>query len=738
VLVRTGQPNQYRVVDVCTVWDYLAERCTNSGNNTIPENGAVLSAAPDGTPDARAYIRDHIRVGDVISIYIPVRRTATRELDAIDPTTRTNPPGVNPATGECYPGCRGANQFIMYTPAFGERTGTNAFGYEVTVVGGRIVAVGGNDSPIPEGGFVLSGHGSAGSWLPANTILGAAVTVVDGTVTIVIDPSAYIFNAERKIERAEAALRAARAACLDVPYGVSRTAIERARELLEQARAAFDRGEDQAAIDMAKEAGRMADLASYRTHESRVVEGRGVWVRPTETTRAAIAATLDQLKSTGVNLVYLETFYHGYTIFPSTTAARYGIAAQRPQFEGIDPLQVWVEEAHARGIELHAWVENFYVGNDVLGGPGPILSVHPEWAAVEREDVGESGPQPAAEESGYYFLDPAIPGARQYLIELYTEMLGRYEIDGLHLDYIRYPVSLPVEHSFSYSDYSRQAFEEEYGVDPYTITPEQDPDLWGQWVAWRQNNVTSFVGQVREAIDTTRPAVALSAAVFPDPFESQVKKLQNWELWARRGWMDFLAGMSFGRTPEAVAADTTSMLEAVGDEALIYTGIYSPYHGLAPETMIGQIEAIRAAGGHGISLFDWAHLSAEQSEALSEGPFREDADAPHSRPALAVARGTRDLAERIDGLYVPDGCMDRRTATPLLNRLAEISRTLERADRQQGNPEAAIEHAIRRLEGLDALIDRSDKRPLNPALAERLRAEIAYYRGILEYALTRT
>lgn len=736
VLIKTGQPNQYRVADVCTVFDTSVvinpPRCSNAGNNTIPQNGVVLSASPGATPDLRRFIKDHFRAGDLVTITIPVRRTASRTLDAIDPTAQSNPAGVDPNSGQCYPGCRGANQLIMYTPAFGDRTGTNAFGYEVTVVGDRVVAVGGNDSPIPDDGFVLSGHGTAGSWLSANTIVGAAVAVQGTTVTISIGPDAYIYNAQQALESAREALQSARDACLDVPYDDAQVAIDQAVALIQQAQAALNDGDDQAAIDRATEAQKQAQIARYRTIESRVVDGRGVWLRPSETNRAAISATLDTLSDAGINMVFLETFYHGYTIFPSQTASRYGVEAQRPQFAGFDPLQVWIEEAHARGMELHAWVEDFYVGNVALGGPGPILSVHPEWAGVEREDVGKAGPQPSNQEQGYYFLDPAIPGARQYLIELYREMLSRYQIDGLHLDYIRYPVSLPLQNSFSYSDYSRQAFAAEYGVDPYTITPDANPAQWAQWNAWRQNNITTFVEAIRQQIDATRPSAALSAAVFPDEFESKAKKLQDWELWAQRGYLDFLTGMSFGRDAQSVADDTAAMLEAVDGKALIYTGIYSPFNGQSPAIMVAQIAAIRAAGGHGVALFDWAHLNADMLAALEEGPFRRQADAPHSHSARAVATGVRDLKRRIDELYVPGGCIAAQQATPLRNRLDEIAGALDRADQDQGSTRASIEHAQRRLADLDALIERAAQ---DPAVADRLRAELALYRSVLDYAL---
>jgi uncharacterized lipoprotein YddW (UPF0748 family) len=740
VLIKSATPRQYRVQSVCTVWDAQAGRCASAGNSTIPADGLVLSAAPGGTPDIRLFVRDHIKAGDLVTVTIPLRRTASRSLDAIDPSASSNPAGVDPRSGLCYPGCRGANQLILYSSTFGARTGTNDFGYEVTVVDGRVVARGGNNSPIPANGLVLSGHGSAGSWLSANTMLGANVAISGRTLTITIGPDAYIFNAQRSLDQAVESIAAARAACRDVPYSAAEQARDAAASLIRQANAALESGEDQAAIDLGTAAQNQANIARYRTIESRVVDGRGIWVRPTETSRAAIEQTLDRIAAAGLNIVFLETFYHGYTIFPSATAARYGIAAQRPQFAGIDPLAIWVEEAHERGIELHAWVENFYVGNDALGGPGPILSVHPEWAGVEREDVGKAGPQPSGQERGYYFLDPAIPAARQYLFDVYTEMLSRYAIDGLHLDYIRYPISLPLANSFSYSEYSRTAFQAQHGVDPYTITPEANPEQWAQWVAWRQSQITSYVGTLRSTIDgIKRDAalqgikrdVALSAAVFPDEYESKIKKMQDWELWAQRGWLDLLTGMSFGSSAESIAADTSAMREAVEGKALIYTGIYSPFNGQSGDALLGHIEAIRAADGHGAALFDWAHLTEEHATALREGSLRGSADAPHSRPAAAVAGGVKDLLRRIEAVYLPQGCFDSQAATPLRNRLDEIARSLERADAEQGSTRARIEHARRRLAELDSLLS---KAVTNATLHDDLRAELRLYDDVLGYA----
>ncbi len=76
-------------------------------------------------------------------------------IDVVDPVASTNWKGLN------YPGLRGANQLVIYSPSFGMRTNTNEFGTEAIVVGDTVVSLSGADSLIPANGFVISGHGSA-------------------------------------------------------------------------------------------------------------------------------------------------------------------------------------------------------------------------------------------------------------------------------------------------------------------------------------------------------------------------------------------------------------------------------------------------------------------------------------------------------------------------------------------------------------------------------------------------
>ena len=78
--------------------------------------------------------------------------------------------------------------------------------------------------------------------------------------------------------------------------------------------------------------------------------------------RGEIEKTLNKVKKYGIETVFLETYYQGKTIFPSETFAKYGVQPQRPEFIGFDPLQIWVEEAHKRGLKIYIWFETYYAG----------------------------------------------------------------------------------------------------------------------------------------------------------------------------------------------------------------------------------------------------------------------------------------------------------------------------------------------------------------------------------------
>jgi uncharacterized lipoprotein YddW (UPF0748 family) len=258
---------------------------------------------------------------------------------------------------------------------------------------------------------------------------------------------------------------------------------------------------------------------------------------------AGLRQIFDRLAKAGINTVFFETVNASYTIYPSQVAPQ-----QNPLIKDWDPLASAVKLAHARGMELHAWVWTFAAGNvrhnEIIGVnsdyPGPVLAANPNWANYDQRGqmipAGQTKP----------FLDPANPEVRQYLLKLYAEIVSKYQVDGIQLDYIRYPFQDPFSgRIYGYGKAAREQFQQQNGVDPVNIIPSQR-DLWQKWTAFRTEKVDSFVAEVSQMLRKKRSSLILSVAVFPLGEYERVQKIQqHWEVWARRGDIDLIVPMTY-------------------------------------------------------------------------------------------------------------------------------------------------------------------------------------------------
>ena len=118
------------------------------------------------------------------------------KIDVVDPVASTNFNGLN------YPGLRGANQLVIYSPSFGMRTNTNEFGTEAIIVGDTVVSLSGADSLIPANGFVISGHGKAKQWINENIMVGSKIylDLDNNIITSYITSDTFLFAARERIK----------------------------------------------------------------------------------------------------------------------------------------------------------------------------------------------------------------------------------------------------------------------------------------------------------------------------------------------------------------------------------------------------------------------------------------------------------------------------------------------------------------------------------------------------------
>lgn len=340
------------------------------------------------------------------------------------------------------------------------------------------------------------------------------------------------------------------------------------------------------------------DCYLYSLHASSV-ETRAVWFRP-PTSKYTIIESLDALEELGFNLIFVETWWEGALLYPN------GPVSQRNEFRGWDPLEFIIEEAHKRGIEVHAWLEVFFSGYQ---RPGEILEKHPDWAAV-----GIDGRVAVKAEDDKYFIEPAHKEAQAFLINMFVEMVEKYDLDGIHLDYIRYPLGNPVPYSFS--PYIKDLFSSSTSLEFPTSTNHKN---WPIFSKFKEEQVTSFVKKLREEVLNIKP-IQISAAVFPGN-DALINKNQNWPLWIEEGYLDFISLMLYSRQTNTVENWIIESQKQIGGKIPYYPALAAIS---IPEgdLLVEQTMLIHKYDLPGVAFFAWNHFNDDIIETLKKGPFR--------------------------------------------------------------------------------------------------------------------
>ncbi|MDI3280597.1 MAG: family 10 glycosylhydrolase [Bacillota bacterium] len=362
-------------------------------------------------------------------------------------------------------------------------------------------------------------------------------------------------------------------------------------------------------------------------------ELRALWVtRWTLTDPEAVRNLVRRAADSHFNALFLQVNGQGEAYYRSELLPR-----EQELPPDFDPLQVALDEAHARGLEVHAWINALNVGSFgvPLSSELHVLKRHPEWVVTDArgKTIWQYDSRERRNLAGY-FLEPGYEGVREYLQAVVAELVRNYAVDGVHLDYIRYP-----GRQMGYSPENREAFRLATGYDPVDLFrqggqlqeqlgPEEFRALKEEWDLWRSRQVTEVVRRVYQTVAAIRPQVKVSAAVFPDPVAARAEYFQDWPTWLHEGIVDFVALMAYSTDTEVVERQVRAAV-AVAGERPVYAGI-GAYQLLRPASIVEKIEAARRAGASGVILFDYRTVAARGDllEKVAQETFSEKVQVP--------------------------------------------------------------------------------------------------------------
>jgi len=364
---------------------------------------------------------------------------------------------------------------------------------------------------------------------------------------------------------------------------------------------------------------------------------RALWVtRATLTSPESIRQMVTAAQAGGFNTLLVQVRGRGDAYYAGTIEPRAPELAGKPSF---DPLATVLTDAHAAGLQVHAWVAVNLVSSSVSlpASRDHVIYRAPEWLMVPRElaaemkkidlrspaYVGRLARWTRAHTSiveGLY-TSPLHPAAQDHTAAVIGEIAAKYPVDGIHLDYVRFP-----NDDFDYSAAAIEQFKSSISPDlndserreaaaREPLDPAAYPNLFPErWNDFRRSRLTSLVLKIRTAVKTARPGVIVSAAVIPDAQQAYTSRLQDWRGWIDQSLLDVICPMAYTTEPATFQAQIASARAYAGSRP-VWAGI-GAYQLSAAQTL-AHIAAANKLGVAGIILFSYESLAAPPNGADS-------------------------------------------------------------------------------------------------------------------------
>jgi uncharacterized lipoprotein YddW (UPF0748 family) len=364
---------------------------------------------------------------------------------------------------------------------------------------------------------------------------------------------------------------------------------------------------------------------------------RALWVtRTTLTSPESIRQMVASAQAGGFNTLLVQVRGRGDAYYSGTLEPRAAELAGKPAF---DPLATVLDDAHAVGLKVHAWVAVNLISSAVTlpASRDHVIYRAPEWLMVPRELAAEmkkinlrspaylgrlarwSRANNTAVEGLY--TSPLHPAAQDHTAAVIGEIAAKYPVDGIHLDYVRFP-----NEEFDYSPSAMDQFkasitpdlsdkQKREAAERELIDPAAYPNLYPErWSDFRRTRLTSLVIKIRTAVKTARPGALVSAAVVPDAQIAYSERLQDWRGWVDQSLLDVICPMAYTVEPDVFQKQIAAARAYAGSRP-VWAGIGA--YQLTSSQTLSHIATANKLGAAGVILFSYDALIAPPNGAGS-------------------------------------------------------------------------------------------------------------------------
>jgi uncharacterized lipoprotein YddW (UPF0748 family) len=375
----------------------------------------------------------------------------------------------------------------------------------------------------------------------------------------------------------------------------------------------------------------------------------------TQEQQAEIITIVERAKELRLNALVLQMRTSADALYPSELEpwSEYLTGEQGKAPEPFyDPLKTWIDEAHARGIEIHAWFNPYRARHNEAKSP------------PSSKHISQTHPSVVKSYGGFMWMDPGEPAASRQTLDVIVDVVRRYDIDGAHIDdyFYPYPVALSAALDASPDAGAPSAAAPDAGTSTRAEQDFPDDPSWQAYVGsggtlaradWRRRNVNDLIEQIYAGVHREKSWVKFGISPFglgrPDRrpvgisgFSQYDKLYADVEFWLEKGWLDYLAPQLYWPMNKQAQAFETLLDYWLHENTRgrhVWPGLYTSRiddtkRSWQPDEVLGQVTLARARQNvRGQVHFSMVSLLQNRKgigDRLKSGPYASDAIIPAS------------------------------------------------------------------------------------------------------------